>query len=67
MLGLSSTPAATSALLLNLEGVLTAVIAWVVFRENVDSQVFLGMVAIVAGGTLLSWTPARQACRSARC
>ena len=36
---------------------LTAVIAWVVFRENVDSQVFLGMVAIVAGGTLLSWTP----------
>ena len=57
MLGLSSTPAATSALLLNLEGVLTAVIAWVVFRENVDSQVFLGMVAIVAGGTLLSWTP----------
>ncbi|MBN3732965.1 DMT family transporter [Burkholderia sp. Tr-20390] len=49
--------AAPSALLLNLEGVLTAVIAWVVFRENVDSQVFLGMVAIVAGGTLLSWTP----------
>lgn len=55
MLGLSSTPAATSALLLNLEGVLTAVIAWVVFRENVDLQVFLGMVAIVAGGVLLSW------------
>lgn len=57
MLGLSSTPAATSALLLNLEGVLTAVIAWVVFRENVDVQVFLGMVAIVAGGVLLSWHP----------
>ncbi|AOK14966.1 hypothetical protein WT26_02770 [Burkholderia cepacia] len=57
MLGLASTPAATSALLLNLEGVLTAVIAWVVFRENVDLQVFLGMVAIVAGGTLLSWKP----------
>ena len=60
---LSSTPAATSALLLNLEGVLTAVIAWVVFRENVDSQVFLGMVAIVAGGTLLSWTPEARAGR----
>lgn len=57
MMGLSSTPAATSALLLNLEGVLTAVIAWVVFRENVDLQVFLGMVAIVAGGVLLSWKP----------
>src|SRR6202007_2123238 len=58
MLGLSSTPAATSSLLLNLEGVLTAVIAWVVFRENVDVQVFLGMVAIVAGGVMLSWQPA---------
>jgi EamA-like transporter family. len=50
MLGLSTTPAATSSLLLNLEGVFTAVIAWVVFRENVDVQIFLGMVAIVLGG-----------------
>ncbi|RDV00318.1 DMT family transporter [Trinickia dinghuensis] len=56
MLGLGSTPAATGSLLLNLEGVFTAVIAWVVFRENVDLQIFLGMVAIVAGGVLLSWT-----------
>lgn len=57
MLGLSSTPAATSSLLLNLEGVFTAVIAWVVFRENVDLPIFLGMVAIVAGGIALSWQP----------
>ncbi|WP_244826004.1 DMT family transporter [Caballeronia sp. TF1N1] len=57
MLGLAATPAATSSLLLNLEGVFTAVIAWVVFRENVDLQVFLGMVAIVAGGAVLSWQP----------
>lgn len=55
MLGLASTPAASSSLLLNLEGVLTAVIAWVVFRENVDWQILLGMAAIVAGGVLLSW------------
>jgi drug/metabolite transporter (DMT)-like permease len=61
MLGLSSTSAATSSLLLNLESVLTAVIAWVVFRENVDVQVFLGMVAIVAGGVLLSWNPGQVA------
>jgi drug/metabolite transporter (DMT)-like permease len=57
MLGLNATPAATSSLLLNLEGVFTALIAWVVFRENVDAQVFLGMVAIVAGGVALSWHP----------
>ncbi|AOJ71412.1 MULTISPECIES: DMT family transporter [Burkholderia] len=57
MLGLATTPAATSALLLNLEGVFTAVIAWVVFRENVDAPIFAGMVAIVSGGALLSWHP----------
>jgi drug/metabolite transporter (DMT)-like permease len=53
--GLVSTPASTASLLLNLEGVLTALLAWCVFRENVDRRVFLGMVAIVAGGVLLSW------------
>lgn len=57
MLGLKTTPAATGALLLNLEGVFTALIAWIVFRENVDVQVFLGMAAIVAGGVALSWRP----------
>ncbi|SAK77565.1 membrane protein [Caballeronia fortuita] len=55
MLGLSSTPAATSSLMLNLEGVLTAAIAWIVFRENVDVSVFFGMAAIVAGGVVLAW------------
>ncbi|HEY0296424.1 MAG TPA: DMT family transporter [Bordetella sp.] len=57
MFGLTTTPAVTSSLLLNIEGVFTAVIAWVVFRENVDLHVFLGMVAIVGGGVLLSWQP----------
>ncbi|SFT91811.1 Permease of the drug/metabolite transporter (DMT) superfamily [Paraburkholderia aspalathi] len=57
MLGLKTTPAATGSLLLNLEGVFTALIAWIVFRENVDIQVFLGMAAIVAGGVALSWQP----------
>jgi Permeases of the drug/metabolite transporter (DMT) superfamily len=55
MLGLAQTPASTASLLLNLESVLTAVLAWVVFRENVDRRVFLGMLAIVAGSVLLSW------------
>lgn len=55
MLGLAQTPASTSSLLLNLESVLTALLAWVVFRENVDRRVLLGMLAIVAGGMLLAW------------
>ena len=53
--GLARTDAAAASLLLNLEAVLTAAIAWVVFQENVDRRVFLGMAAIVAGGVLLSW------------
>jgi drug/metabolite transporter (DMT)-like permease len=45
--------------LLNLEAVLTAVIAWVVFRENTDRRIVLGMALIVAGGVALSW-PSEQ-------
>lgn len=58
MLGLASTPASTGSLLLNLESVMTALLAWIAFRENVDLRIFLGMVAIVAGGVLLSWVQA---------
>ena len=54
MQGLARSDAASASLLLNLEGVLTAAIAWTVFRENVDRRVFAGMAAIVAGGALLS-------------
>lgn len=61
MVGLTSTPASAASLLLNLESVLTALVAWMVFKENVDVRIFLGMVAIVAGGVLLSWTQAPPA------
>jgi len=57
MLGLAQTTGAAASLLLNVEGVLTAVIAWLVFKENTDRQIVLGMVAIVAGGILLAWEP----------
>lgn len=40
-----------------MEGVFTALIAWIVFKENADRQIVLGMIAIVAGGILLSWQP----------
>jgi drug/metabolite transporter (DMT)-like permease len=55
LLGLARTPASAASLLLNLEGVFTAVIAWFVFRENVDRRMALGMAAVVAGGAVLSW------------
>jgi len=55
MLGLVRTPATTASLLLNAEAVLTAVLAWVVFRENTDRRIVLGMALIVAGAVVLSW------------
>jgi drug/metabolite transporter (DMT)-like permease len=54
MLGLSHMPASGASLLLNAEGVFTALLAWFVFRENVDRRVALGMAAIVAGAVVLS-------------
>src|SRR3954463_106084 len=57
MLGLTRASGASASLLLNVEGVLTAVLAWVVFKENADRKIVAGMVAIVAGGILLAWEP----------
>lgn len=55
MIGLRSMPASSAALLLNLEGVLTAMLAWFVFHENFDRRILCGMGAIVGAGLLLSW------------
>jgi drug/metabolite transporter (DMT)-like permease len=55
MQGLAVTPASSASLLLNLEGVLTALLAWFVFKENFDRRIILGMAAILIGGVLVSW------------
>jgi drug/metabolite transporter (DMT)-like permease len=55
MMGLAHADAASASLLLNLEVVFTAVLAWMVFREPAGSRVVLGLVAIFAGGLLLVW------------
>lgn len=53
--GLSGLPAASASLLLNAEGVFTALLAWFAFRENFDRRIAVGMAAIVAGSAVLSW------------
>ncbi len=58
LFGLTRMSGSTASLLLNLEAVLTALIAWLVFKENADRRVVLGMAAIVAGGVALSWPSA---------
>jgi drug/metabolite transporter (DMT)-like permease len=60
MLGLAAMPASGASLLLNAEAVFTALLAWFVFRENVDRRVALGMLAIVAGGVIVSWPGALE-------
>lgn len=64
MTGLAYTPASTASLLLNMEGVLTALLAWFVFREQFDRRIFLGMALIVMAGVLLSWEQSAPAGQS---
>ncbi|MCE1191622.1 MAG: EamA family transporter [Acidovorax sp.] len=53
--GLTTASGSAASLMLNLESVLTAVLAWMVFKENADRRIVLGMLAIVTGGAVLSW------------
>lgn len=56
MLGLSRTDAASASLLLTLEGVATALLAWFAFHEHFDRRIALGMACLVAGAAVLSWS-----------
>lgn len=54
MIGLKTSPASSASLLLNLEGVFTAILAWTLFKENFDRRIAAGMALIVVGGVLLT-------------
>jgi drug/metabolite transporter (DMT)-like permease len=54
MVGLARTEATTASLLLTMEGVATALIAWFAFRENFDRRIALGMALIVTGAVVLA-------------
>jgi drug/metabolite transporter (DMT)-like permease len=55
MFGIQLIPASSASLLLNLEGVFTALIAWFVFKENFDRRILFGVLLIIAAGVILSW------------
>jgi len=57
MYGLARTSGASASLLLNLEAVLTAILAWFLFGENFDRRIALGMLVIVAGAVLVTAAP----------
>ena len=56
-LGLAGTQAAEAALLLNLETVFTALLAWLVFGEHLDRRIAAGLGAMALGAAVLAWTP----------
>ena len=54
MYGLTRTTGSSASLLLTLEGVFTALLAWIVFREPFNRRIGLGMASIFIGAVLLA-------------
>jgi drug/metabolite transporter (DMT)-like permease len=54
MWGLTQTTGSAASLLLTLEGVFTALMAWIIFREPFNRRIGLGMAAISLGAVLLA-------------
>lgn len=53
--GLRGSGAATASLLLNLEGVLTTLLAALLFREAVSGRIWLATLVMAAAGAILGW------------
>lgn len=58
MWGLSGTTAAAASLLLNLESVITTLVAAAVFREAVGTRIWSASIVMLIGGLLLAYDPA---------
>jgi drug/metabolite transporter (DMT)-like permease len=56
MIGLTRTEASTASLLLTLEGAATALLAWFIFHEHFDRRIAFGMLCLLAGAAILSWS-----------
>ncbi len=57
MWGLQTTAGGSAALLLNAEGVLTTVVAGVLFRESIERRIWLAALVMLAASLLLSYDP----------
>lgn len=55
MLGISKTTASAASLLLNLEAPLTALLAWLLFKDSLNARLVGGLALVLAGGLALSW------------
>lgn len=61
MTGLTLTTGFAASLLLNLEGLATAIIAYFFFRENIGLRLGIAVVCMTAAGVLLGWDPSTGA------
>jgi drug/metabolite transporter (DMT)-like permease len=55
MLGLNLISGFSTSLLLNMEGVCTAIIAVIVFKENAGRNLWIALLCMTAAGVFLSW------------
>lgn len=55
MTSLKVTPASTTSLLLNFEGVATTLIAVTLFKESADKKVWMAIIIITLSSIILSW------------
>ncbi|MGZ8272374.1 MAG: DMT family transporter [Burkholderiaceae bacterium] len=51
--GLQHTSGTSASLMLTLEALFTAVLAWLLYRETMNGRVWIGMVLLLAGGVVL--------------
>jgi drug/metabolite transporter (DMT)-like permease len=57
MIGLTLISGFSASLLLNMEGVMTSIIATMLFKENLGRRLIISLVCVTAAGVLLSWDP----------
>jgi len=55
MFGLSQISGFTTSLLLNLEGIFTAIIAIIFFKESAGKRLWLALICMTAAGVFLTW------------
>jgi drug/metabolite transporter (DMT)-like permease len=55
MFGLSQISGFTTSLLLNLEGIFTAIIAVIFFKENAGKRLWLALICMTVAGVFLTW------------
>lgn len=60
MLGLTYISGFTASLLLNLEGVATAVIAVILFKENAGRRLWIALLCMTLAGIFLVWDPVQN-------